>query len=91
MTPRPLDAVIDATLKIVPNDIPGYREFYETVSHIRDSVHYAAPEMTTYWWENFVEALETYCSPETYIAGQKVWVDNLVKMINGETDYKEYL
>ena len=91
MTPRPLDKVIEAAQKIIPTDIPGYTELNETLNHIKDSVHYAAPEMTTYWWENFVDALELYCTPETYTAAQKIWFENLRKMIAGETDYKEYL
>ena len=91
MTPRPLDKVIEATLNIVPKDIPGYAMFSETCNYIKDSVAYAAPEITTYWWENFVEALEMYCSSETYTAAGRIWIEQLEAMINGDVDYKEYL
>lgn len=91
MIPRPLNEVIDATLKIIPKDLPHRADLEATLNAIKDSYAYTAPEMTAYWWFNFIEALETFASPETYIAAQNVWVENLVKMLEGKTDYKEYL
>ena len=83
---RPLDQVIDATLKLVPQDFPGRTELETELESIKSSFLHAAPEMYQGWWFKFGVALHTaFGEPDTQ------WKEDVVALIQGKTDYLEVL
>jgi hypothetical protein len=83
---RPLDKVIDATLKLVPNDFSKKNELTVILESIKQSYLFAAPEMHSAWWFQFSKALNsTFGEPDTD------WKNEIVVLVSGTKNYQEIL
>lgn len=86
MNPRPLSAVMDAAVRIVPDSCTLKPSFIEGVEDIKSSIPYTAPEAMWLRWEDFILLL-------TRLFGDvdAPWNETLKLMVNAKLDYKEFL
>lgn len=83
---RPLDKVIDATLKLIPQDFPNRADLEKGLQSIKDSYAYSAPEMYAEWWYKFASLLNhTLGEPDAQ------WKEEIVLLLQGKKDYLEVL
>lgn len=83
---RPLDQVIDATLKLIPQNYDKRAQLETGLESIKSSFLYAAPEMYQEWWYKFGLLLnDVLGEPDTK------WKEDVVSLVQGKKDYLEVL
>lgn len=84
---RPLDKVIEATLKLIPADYDKRDLLSKQLESIKESSLYAAPEMQVEWWYKFGLLLQTTLGDPEGID----WKEAVVDLVTGKKDYQEVL
>lgn len=85
MNPRPLDLVLEAVYKQIPEDFDHRLDIRREFDDIIESLRYTAPEAQYLRWEQAVETLVAYVPVGT------IWENEIRRIINAEVDYLECL
>lgn len=83
---RPLSKVMDATLAIIPADIPERAGLAFAIGKIRESISYTAPEAMGDRWRAFDRALNFHLA-EIHAD----WTQTLADMIADKIPYQQFL
>jgi hypothetical protein len=83
---RPLDKVIQATIKLIPPDADCRDAIVHDLNKVVESISYTAPEAMSIRRDQFIETL-------TYSVGtpDKAWKSNIAALVSGKLDYQEVL
>lgn len=83
---RPLDKVIEATIKLVPQDFPERAGLVNGLNSIKESYLFAAPEVVSHVWYRFSKYIaDNLGQPDT------AWKEEIADLIQGKKNYQEVL
>lgn len=83
---RPLDKVLEAILKVIPDSYEKKQYLKLDFENILDSYHYAPPEALRMYWAKATQAMVVYVgTPDNH------WKREVQNIFNGVVDYSDYL
>jgi hypothetical protein len=81
---RPIDKVIDAVKKLVPEDFEQVDNLFKELDSIKESATYSPPEAIGFQWDRLVACLQDSL-PTTK------WSLDIANLMSAKTDYRTIL